>query len=129
MKLSPGVVFNGILVGIVGGCLILIGMLMFNAVLGLLFTTGSWTMLGILCFTSLVVGMLARLMQPFHGLVSAAASGVVAALLILYLWLSSESAAPSSLVFGPAGMLVAIVFSLLGAWVLPFLRKRKLPVK
>jgi hypothetical protein len=120
-------IFYNILVGIPGGCLIFIGMIMFNTVLRLLFPTGpwtsSWTMLIILCVTSLVVGMLARLMRPFHGFGTAIASGVIAALIILYLRLASKTGA-MSLVFGPAGMLVTIGFTILGAWILPYLRKR-----
>ena len=123
MKLRA--IFYNILVGIPGGLLIFIGMLMFNTILSLLFPTGPWVMLVILCFTSLVVGMLARLMRPFHGFGTAIAAGVVAALIILYLWLSSRAGTDMGLVFGPAGMLVAIGFSLLGAWLLPRLRKQK----
>ncbi len=125
MKMILRGLFYNILVGIVGGCLILMGMLMFNAVLGMFIPTAPWIMLVILCITSLVVGMLARLMQPFHGLGSAIASGVVAALLILYLWLASAAGTGTRLVFGPAGMLVTLGFSILGAWLFPLLRKPK----
>jgi hypothetical protein len=116
-------IFYNILVGIPGGCLILIGMLMFNTILSMLLPTGQWTMLIILCVTSLVVGMLARLMRPFHGIGTAIASGVIAALVILYLRLASKTGT-MGLVFGPAGMLVTIGFTILGAWILPYLRKR-----
>jgi hypothetical protein len=122
MKLR-GILYN-ILVGIPGGCLIFVGMLMFNAVLGMFIPTSPWIMLVILCITSLVVGLLARLLRPFHGLGAAIASGVIAALIILTLWLASKTEAGMGLVFGPAGMLVTIGFSLLGAWMLPYLRKR-----
>lgn len=129
MKLTlRGIIYN-VLVGIAGGCLILMGMLMFNAVMGLLVPTAPWIMLVILCFTSLVVGVLARLMQPYHGLGSAIASGVIAALIILYLWLGSKSAAGVSLVFGPSGMLVSVAFSIFGAWIFPLLRKRTITPK
>jgi hypothetical protein len=119
-----GILYN-ILVGIPGGCLIFMGMLMFNTVLSIFFPTGQWTMLVILCGTSLIVGVLACLLRPFHGFGTALASGVVAALIILYLWLRSTTGAGMGLVFGPAGMLVTIAFSLLGAWMLPRLRKKK----
>ena len=118
-----GIIYN-ILVGIPGGCLIFMGMLMFNALLSPLIPTGPWTMLVILCLTSLLVGMLARWMRPFHGLGTAIASGVIAALLILYLRLASTAGTGMGLVIGPAGMLVTVGFSLLGAWILPWLRKR-----
>jgi hypothetical protein len=121
MKLHP--VFNNILVGIPGGGLIFMGMLMFNAVLGMLLPSGPWIMLVILCITSLVVGMLARLMRPFHGFGTAIASGFIAALIILYLRLASTTGA-MGLVFGPAGMLATISFSILGAWIFPHLRKQ-----
>ena len=119
-------IFSIIIVGIPGGCLIFMGMLLFNTVLSMLIPTGPRTMLVMLCLTSLVVGILARLMQPFHGLGTAIASGIVAALIILYLWLASPTRPGSSLVFGPAGMLVAFGFSLLGAWAFPYLRKKKI---
>jgi hypothetical protein len=122
MNLRP--LLNYILVGALGGLLIFMGMLMFNTLLNLLFPTNQWTMLELLCFTSLVVGMLARLLQPFHGLGSAIASGVIAALMILYLWLVPSTATTMDLVFGPLGILVTIGFSILGAWVLPVLRNR-----
>jgi hypothetical protein len=118
-------IFFDILVGFPGGCLIFIGMLMFNTVLSLLFATGAWTMLVILCLTSLLVGILARLMRPFHGLGSAIAAGIIAALIILYLWLTTPPTSGMNLVFGPIGMLVAIGFSILGAWAFPYLRKKK----
>jgi len=119
-----GLIYN-ILVGVPGGCLIFMGMLMFNTVLSLFFPTGQWTMLIVLCLTSLVVGILARLFRPFHGFGTALAAGIVAALIILYLWLRSTAGAGMGLVFGPAGVLVTIAFSLLGAWVFPYLRKKK----
>jgi uncharacterized membrane protein len=62
-------------------------------------------------------------MRPFHGIGTAIASGIIAALVILYLWLASRTGA-MGLVFGPAGMLVTIGFTILGAWILPYLRKR-----
>jgi hypothetical protein len=117
-------IFFAILVGIPGGCLIFMGMLMFNAVLSMFTPTGPWTMLVILCFTSLVVGMLACLLRPFHAFGTAFASGLIAALIILYLRLASTTGADMDLLFGPLGMLVAVGFSLLGAWLLPHLLKR-----
>ena len=118
-------IFYDILIGLPGGCLILMGMFMFNAVLSMLIPTGQWIMLVILCVTSLVVGMLARLLRPFHGLGTAIASGVIAALIILYLWLGSVSGAGMGLAIGPAGMLIAIGFTILGAWIFPRLKKRQ----
>jgi hypothetical protein len=100
------------------------GMLMFNTLLSLLVPPSHWMMLIILCITSLAVGMLARLMRPFHGLGTAIASGVIAALLILYLWRVSVAGTNNSLVFSPAGMLVTIGFSILGALIYPLLRRR-----
>jgi hypothetical protein len=119
------VIFYNILVGIPGGFLILMGMFMFNALLSMVIPTGPWVMLVILSCTSLVVGMLARLMRPFHGLGTAGASGVIAALVILYLWLTASTGAGMDLVFGPIGMLVAAGFSFFGAALFPLLRKRK----
>jgi hypothetical protein len=116
-------ILANLLIGIPGGCLIFMGMLMFNAILGLLVPVGAWTMLVILCLTSLVVGLMARLVRPINGIGAAAASGFVAAAIILSLRLASTPGSNSSLVFGPVGILATIVFSMLGGWILPRLRK------
>jgi hypothetical protein len=118
-------IFFNILVGLPSGCLIIMGMFMLNAVLGKLFPVGPWLMLILLCFTSFIIGMLTRLLQPFHGIGTALASGVIAALLILFLRLTFLPASVPALVSAVLGLLVTIVFSLLGAWILPHLRKRK----
>jgi hypothetical protein len=112
-------IFFDILVGVPGGFLIFMGMLMFNTLLSLIFKTSPAGMLLILSLTSLVVGMLARLMRPIHGFGTAIAAGVIAALLILYLRQMSVAGTDMALVFGPAGMLAPVVLSPLGAWVLP----------
>jgi predicted permease len=122
MKLKE--LLASMLVGLPGGCLIFMGMLMFNALLGLLAPTSQWTMLGILCFTSLVVGLLARWMRPYRGLGSAVAAGLVAAGIILFLWLSAAPGSEAGPVFGPGGMLAAVAFSTLGGWVFPRLFRR-----
>ncbi len=116
-------IFNYILVGAMGGLLIFIGAVMFNTVLSLLVPSGQGTMLLFLCFSSLVVGVLARLLQPFHAVGTALASGVVAALIILYLWRGTPTDS-TSLVFGPLGMFVPVVFCLVGSQLLPFFRKQ-----
>jgi hypothetical protein len=113
-------IFFDILVGIPGGCLIFMGMLMFNALLGMLLPTNPWIMLVILGVTSLIVGMMARFLRPFHAFDTALASGIIAALIILYLRSASGTEA-TGLVFGPAGVLVTICFCILGAWIFPFL--------
>ena len=118
-------IFYDILVGIPGGLLIFMSMLMINAVLSLVLPTSGWEMLVILCVTSLVVGMLTRLMRPVHWLGTVLAAGVIAALIILSLWLSSRSGTDTGLVFGPAGMFVTVGFSLIGAWSLSRLRRPK----
>jgi hypothetical protein len=116
---------SNIFIGIPGGCLIFMGMLMFNAVLGLLVKTSAWSMLIILCLTSFITGMLALLVRPVNGLGAAIASGVVAAGIILYLWLASApGTGNASVVFGPIGMVVAITFSTFGGWIFPRLRKQ-----
>jgi hypothetical protein len=122
---KPLTLLSNIFIGLPGGALIFMGMLMFNTVLGLLVPTGAWTMLAILCFTSLVTGMLARLARPVNGFGAAVASGMVAAGIILYLWLTSApGTGNASVVFSPVGMAAAIAFSTFGGWIFPRLRKR-----
>ncbi len=112
-------------VGIPGGCLIFMGMLTFNALLGRLVPTGRWTMLPLLCLTALTVGLMARWMRPYHGLGTALAAGLVAAAILLTLRLQPAPGSDAGPVFGPVGMLAAVGFSALGGWVFPRLRKSK----
>jgi hypothetical protein len=63
-------------------------------------------------------------MQPYHGLGAAFASGSIAALIILILQSDPNSNTGMRLVLGPAGMLVTIGFCVLGACILPWLKKR-----
>jgi hypothetical protein len=85
---------------------------------------GAWTLLLFLCLDAFIVGLLARWFRPYHGLGAAIASGVVAALMLLYLWLVSPNA-DMSLAVGPLGMVAVIVFSTLGGWFFPRLKKQK----
>jgi predicted membrane protein len=117
-------ILSYVFVGLPGGCLIFMGMLMFNAVLGLLLPTSQRTMLVILCLTALIVGLMARWMRPYHGLGSAVAAGLVAAGIILFLWLSAARNTEPGPVFGPGGILASVAFSTLGGWVFPRLFRR-----
>ena len=122
MKLNA--ILSYVFVGIPGGCLIIMGMLMLNAVLDLVLPTGAWTMMVLLCLSSLGVGLMARWIRPYHGLGSAIASGLVAAGIILALWLKAVPGVKASPVFGPAGMLEAVAFSSFGGWIFPRLTRR-----
>lgn len=116
--------FN-ILIGIPGGALIFMSTLMFNALLGILVKPAAWTLLLFLCIDAFLVGLMARWFRPYHGLGAAIASGVIAALMLLYLWLASKPTPEMSLAVGPVGMVAAIAFSILGGWVFPRLKKQK----
>ena len=98
---------------------------MFNAVLGMLVKPAAWTLLLFLCVDAFIVGLLARWFRPYHGLGAAIASGVIAALMLLYLWLAAPAAPGMALAVGPLGMAAVLVFSTLGGWVLPRLQKKK----
>ena len=79
MNMSWRGLFFNLLVGLPGGFLIIMGTFMFNSLLGMLFPTGPIVMLALLSVAALVVGLLARLMQPFHGLLTALVAGIIAA--------------------------------------------------
>ena len=123
MKLNI-LLFN-IFIGIPGGMLIFMSTLMFNALLGKLTPPAAWTVLLLLCVDAFIVGLLARWFRPYHGLGAAVASGIVAALILGGLWLASPPAPGLSLAVGPFGMAGVIVFSPLGGWVFPRLKRRK----
>jgi hypothetical protein len=117
-------IFSNLLAGLPGGFLIIMAMLMINAVLSRLIPIAGWLTLLNLFFCSLVVGMLARLMRPYHGVGTALVAGVVAVLILLFLGGSPMSSTDSSPVLGIPAMLGTVAFSLLGAWLLPHLRRR-----
>jgi hypothetical protein len=116
-------ILSDLLIGIPGGLLIFMSTMMFNAVLGKLFPVGAWGMLLLLCIDSFIVGLLARWMRPLHGLGTAVASGLIAALILLVLWQTSAPRPETALVVGPAGMLGTVVLCIFGGWVMPRLRK------
>ncbi|MEZ0396721.1 MAG: hypothetical protein ABWK53_09880 [Anaerolineales bacterium] len=118
-------ILSYVITGLPGGCLILMGMLLFNALLSEVTPVGQWTRLLLLCLTALTVGLLARWTRPYHGLGTAVVAGLVAAGFILFLWLSAAPGSQAEVVFGPLGMLAAAVFSTLGGWILPRLKKSK----
>ena len=129
MKLRE--LLSQLFVGLPGGALIFMGTLMFNALLGKLIPSSQdnpWTLLLLLSLCAFIVGLLARLARPYHGMGSALASGLVAAAILLGLRLASAPGSQSGLVFGPLGMLAAIGFALLGGWLLPRLWKRRTTV-
>ncbi|MRR52750.1 MAG: hypothetical protein EG825_17910, partial [Rhodocyclaceae bacterium] len=108
------IVFFNILIGIPGGALIFMSTLMFNALLGIVAKPAAWTLLLFLCIDAFIVGLLARWFRPYHGLGAAIASGVVAALMLLYLWLATPPNPGMALAVGPLGMAAVVVFSTLG---------------
>jgi hypothetical protein len=118
------IVFFNILIGIPGGALIFMSTLMFNALLGIVARPAGWTLLMFLCIDAFIVGLLARWFRPHHGLGAAIASGVIAALMLLYLWLAAPND-EMALAVSPLGMAAAIGFSTLGGWIFPRLKKQK----
>jgi hypothetical protein len=110
--------------GIPGGALIFMSMLMFRALFSLVIDIGDAGSLALMGATSLVVGLLARLAQPYHGMGTAVASGMFAAVLLLGLRLFSPASAAGGTIFTVIGMLITIVCCPLGAWLLPRLRNK-----
>mgnify|MGYP001767375121 CR=1 FL=1 len=120
-----GNILGNIFIGIPGGGWIVMGMLMFHALLTRLIPGGAWLMLVLLCLTAFITGLLARLARPIHGLGAAVAAGGFAALLLLVLRAVAEPLAGTDLVYGAPGMAAVLAFSSLGGWLLPRLRRRK----
>lgn len=120
-----GNTLGNILIGIPGGGLIVMGMLMFHALLASLLPDSGWLMLALLCLTAFITGLLARLLRPFHGFGTALVSGIVAACILFYLWQTAVPGSETRLVFGPLGMGAALLCSSAGGWLLPRMRRQK----
>lgn len=120
--------FSDFVVGLPAGMLIFISTLLFTTLLGrllagLTFAGREWLALPVLAFDAFVVGLLARLMRPYHGLSTALAASIIAVLIFVGLRLSAETYNP--VIFGLPGLAVTPAFCLLGAWQMGRWRERK----
>jgi ABC-type amino acid transport system permease subunit len=122
--------FFDLLVGIPAGFLIFMGMVLFSTLLrGALdsFPTfvRPWTVLVLLCVSALTVGLLAGLLRRDGGVSTALAAGLIAALILLLLWLNIRPGeAFNPLVFNPFGIILTVCLSTLGGWAGNRLRKK-----
>ncbi len=105
-----------ILVGLPAGLLIFMSTMMFSALLRSRGIASNWLELLLLAADAAIVGWLVRLSRKKQALPSALASGVMGALTILFLWMSSpQNAALNPLVFGVPGMVASVGFCVLAA--------------
>lgn len=129
MKLK--LTFSDFFVGLPAGILIFISTLLFTTLLGrllagLAFSGRDWLALPILACDAFIVGLLARLLRPYHGLGTALAAALIGVLIFLGLRLSAgPGSAYNPVIFGLPGMVVIPVFCLLGAWQMGRWRERK----
>lgn len=129
MKLRP--TLSDFVVGLPAGILIFISTLLFTTLLGRLLTDvtfngRAWLALPVLAFNAFVVGLLARLMRPYHSLTTALAASIIAVLIFLGLRLSAgENAHYNPVIFGLPGLVVIPAFCLLGAWQMERWRRKK----
>lgn len=118
LNLTPSDFF----VGLPAGILIFISTLLFTTLLGrlldgLTFAGRDWLALPVLAFDAFVVGLLARLLRPYHGPATALAAAIIAMLIFLGLRLSAGPQGQyNPVIFGLPGLLAIPVFCLLGAW-------------
>lgn len=125
------VTFSDFFVGIPAGILIFISTLLFTTLLGRLlagvtFAGRDWLALPVLAFDAFVVGLLARLLRPYHGLTTALAASLVG---IAIFWGLRASAGAGSaynpVIFGLPGYVSIPIFCLLGAWLMGRWRGKK----
>jgi hypothetical protein len=118
-------------VGLPAGILIFISTLLFTTLLGrlldgLVFAGRDWLALPVLAFDAFIVGLLARLLRPYHGLATALAASIIAVLIFLVLRLSAGPGGQyNPVIFGLPGLLATPVFCLFGAWQMGRWRERK----
>lgn len=107
--------FSDLLVGIPAGLLTFMSTMMFDAILLRLGAVHPLLSLPVLAICALIVGILAGLTRKAHGMGTALAAGMVAALVLLGLRLfSSNEASANSLLFGLPGALIALSLTPLG---------------
>lgn len=99
---------SDLIVGLPAGLVIFMGTMMFSALLRSRGVASNWLELAFLALDAALVGWLIRVSRKKQALPSALASGVIGALVILFLWISSPANATlNPLVFGVPGMLIA----------------------
>jgi hypothetical protein len=116
------VTFSDFIVGLPAGMLIFISTLLFTTLLGRLlsgiaFAGRDWLALPVLAFDAFVVGLLARLLRPYHGQGTALAAGILGMLIFLGLRLSAGAESHyNPIIFGLPGLVAIPFFCMLGAW-------------
>lgn len=109
------ITFSDILVAIPAGLLTFMSTMMFDAILLRLGVSHPLLSLPVLAFDAIVVGLLAGVSRKTHGMGTAIAAGIAAALLLIGLRLfSSNESSANSLLFGLPGALIALIFTPLG---------------
>lgn len=122
MNMKLNITISDIFVGLPAGILIFISTLLFTTLLGRLLTNfglpgREWLALPVLAFDAFVVGLLARLLRPYHGPATALSSALISIIIFLGLRLSSGTNSQyNPVIFGWPGLVAIPVFCLLGAW-------------
>jgi hypothetical protein len=115
-----GFTFFDVMVGLPAGLVIFMSTLMSSALLRSRGLASNWLELLLLAINAAIVGWLIRISRKKQAVSSAIASGVVGALVLLFLRISSpENAALNPLVFGAPGMMVAFGICVLAARAAP----------
>ena len=110
------ITLSDLLVGIPAGLVIFMSTTMFSALLRSRGLASNWLELIILAADAAMVGLLIRVSRKKQALPTALASGSIAALVLLYLWVSSPAnAALNPLMFGLPGMSISIICCFLAA--------------
>ena len=110
--------------GLPAGMLVFMATVLFNTLISLYGPVPFFLPMVLLIISCLLVGLLAGITRLRQGPATGAAAGIVAAIILGYLWLA---AAPGDtfnpLVIGPAGMLVSLLLCPTGGWLGARLRK------
>lgn len=118
------ITFSDALVAIPAGLLTLMSTLMFDALLLRVGLAHPVLSLPVLAFCAGVVGVLSGILRKAHGMGTALAAGIAAALILLGLRLfSSTDSNVNSLLFGLPGALIALALTPLGGRLGIHLRK------
>jgi hypothetical protein len=109
-------ILSDFLVGIPGGFLIFMGLLLFSTLLGRLTAIQTWMVVLTLIFTAWIVGLLAGWFRKEREVETAAAAGIICALILVIVRQISPPGPEMGLVFGTTGWVFAIIFCTLGGW-------------
>jgi hypothetical protein len=117
-------ILSDILVGLPAGFLIFMGTILFSTLLARKVDVRAWMIFVALCVTAWIVGLLAGILRKSNGVSTAAAGGLIGALILAVTGTISSPGAETGPIFGPFGWIACIISCILGSFCVHWWRRK-----